>query len=69
MNRVLGDLQAVDDFIAYVTSCLESNIKEEVDIFANRRDIGFNKKTGRLGILLPEHIVDFGISAGTQENG
>lgn len=69
MNRVLDDLKAVDDFIAYVISCLESTIKEEVDMFADRRDIGFNKKTGRLGILLPEHIVDFSISAANEESG
>lgn len=69
MNKVLGDLETVDNFIAYIAACLEPDVKERIDIFANQRDLGLNKKNGRLGVLLPEHIVDFGLSDETKENG
>jgi len=69
MNKVLGDLEAVDNFIEYIAACLEPDVKEQIDIFTNQRDLGLNKKNGRLGVLLPEHIVDFGLSGETKENG
>jgi len=69
MDKVKEDLEAVNNFIAYVTSCLESGVKEQVEIFANRRDLGLNKKNGRLGVLLPEHIVDFGFSETPEVDG
>lgn len=69
MNRVKDDIEAVDNFVAYVTSCLEPIVKEQVDFFANRRDLGFNKSTGRVGVLLPDHIVDFGYFEEAEENG
>ncbi|MFV5214292.1 hypothetical protein ACLIIZ_11255 [Azonexus caeni] len=61
-DKVSGDIEAVNEFITYVMSCLDDKLKEQVEMFTDRRDIGVNKKTKRLGLLLPEHIVDFGVS-------
>lgn len=61
LEKVSSDLSAVEDFINYILSCLNQGLKEEVDILINRRDLGVNKKTGRLGALLPNEIADFGV--------
>ena len=34
-------------------------MKEEIEIIMNRGQLGFNYKTGRVGVLFPEHMVDF----------
>lgn len=62
MDKVSSDFDAVNGFITYVMSCLEDNVREQVEMLADRRDLGLNKKTNRLGLLLPGHIVDFGVS-------
>jgi len=59
MDRVDSDIAAVEAFIEYIQSNLELAVRKEVESLINRRDVGQNKKTGRLGILLPQHIVDF----------
>jgi hypothetical protein len=62
VGKVSGDLNTVDKFIEYVLSCVDERLREEVEIFMQKRDLGKNKKTQRLGILLPDYIVDFGLS-------
>lgn len=57
-DKVTPDLKAVDDFIHYVISCLEDKMQDLVMAMLGRRDIGINKKDKRIGMLLPEHIVD-----------
>lgn len=61
LDKVISDLEAVDEFIEYVLSCLNQDIRRQIEIIINRRDIGINKKNNRLGALLPEHITDFSI--------
>jgi len=65
IDKVAPDLKAVDEFIEYVFSCLTDDVREHVRILINRRDIGINKKTKRLGVLLPETVVDFSCGAVT----
>lgn len=65
IDKVAPDLKAVDEFIKYVFSCLTDGIREHVRILIGRRDIGINKKTKRLGALLPETVVDFSCRAVT----
>ena len=60
LERVQSDLDTIDEFIAFVTSCLEPSAKEHVEFLSGRRDLGFNKKTKGVGVLLPTHIVEFG---------
>lgn len=59
IDRVVPDINAVDNFIEHVFSCLNEKVEKSVRILINRRDIGINKKTKRLGALLPEAVVDF----------
>lgn len=59
INRVASDLSIVMNLIDYILTCLEPKTRTELEMIMNRRDVGLNKKTGRLGILLPEHIADF----------
>lgn len=65
IDKVAPDLKAVDEFIEYVFSCLTDGVREQVRVLINRRDIGINKKTKRLGALLPEAVVDFWCGAVT----
>jgi hypothetical protein len=59
IEKVSSNLDIVNSFISYVLSCLEEDIKNHMEITINRRDLGLNKKTKHIGLLLPEHVVDF----------
>lgn len=52
----------IQEFIEYVLSCLEPEAKGHVEFILAKRDIGRNRENGRLGILLPDYLVDFGVS-------
>jgi hypothetical protein len=41
---------------------LEDGLEDQVRHIMKKRDLGLNRSTGRIGVLLPDHIVDFGIS-------
>jgi len=51
-------LQAVDDFISYVLGCLKPDVRKAIEFVMERKELGRNLKTGRVGVLLPDHIVD-----------
>ncbi|MGV7960398.1 hypothetical protein QPK13_04520 [Photorhabdus tasmaniensis] len=53
------DKKIVDDFIKYILSKLDPNIKKQVELIMEKGQLGFNHKTGRIGLLFPEHMVDF----------
>lgn len=57
---VQEEISVVNKFIEYVMSCLESACKENVEFMSERRDLGLNKQNGRIGVLLPDSIADFG---------
>lgn len=59
IDRVMPDIEAVNSFIDYVLSCVSERSRESVQTLINRSDIGINKKTKRLGALLPEAVADF----------
>ncbi|ONF45214.1 hypothetical protein BTO32_01710 [Marinobacter lutaoensis] len=56
---IYKDHDAVTNFIKYIMSKLNPEVRSEVALTVGRRQLGFNKKNGRLGVLLPEHMVDF----------
>ncbi len=62
LSDIDNEFRVVNDFIDYVYSCLNPNIKEQTERMADRRDLGLNKENGRLEVLLPEHLSDIGIS-------
>ncbi|AFV98421.1 MULTISPECIES: hypothetical protein [unclassified Sulfuricurvum] len=61
LKDVNDELLIVSTFIDYIYSCLDNKIKEQVQLMSEKRDLGLNKKNGILGILLPDHLADFGV--------
>ncbi|MCK4816691.1 hypothetical protein KA005_13050 [bacterium] len=59
-----AELNTINEFIQYVLSCMSSTYKENVEFMSERRDLGVNKGNSRIGVLLPDHIADFGINTG-----
>lgn len=53
-----SSLQSVDDFIAYVLTCLKPEIQEVIEFIMGRKELGRNLKTGQIGVLLPDHVAD-----------
>lgn len=51
-------LQAVDEFIAYVLTCLKPEVRQTIEYVMHRKELGRNLRTGRVGVLLPDHVVD-----------
>jgi hypothetical protein len=60
-DRVDDEIKAVDSFINYLLSLLVPSVREHVEIIMSKRDLGFNEKTGRAGVLFPDNLVDFRI--------
>lgn len=57
-SEVSNDLEAVHEFIEYVLSCLEKEIRVSIEIIMKTKEIGINKNTGKFARLFPEHIAD-----------
>ncbi|KMT56622.1 hypothetical protein [Pseudomonas fildesensis] len=58
-DSIHQDHKAVEDFIEFVMGQLDKDVVEHVRRIIETGELGFNKKTGRLGILIPEAIADF----------
>lgn len=59
LSSINEDRVVVEKFIQYVLSKLTADIKEQVEMIMDKGQLGFNHKTGRIGVLFPEHMVDF----------
>ena len=58
LDKVATEVAIVRRFIEYVLSCLEPAVRERIQVMLDKRDLGHNEKTGRWGILFPDHLVD-----------
>ena len=58
LDRLTAELRVIDEFVAYVLSCLQPDVREQIERIMQNRDLGLNKDTGRIGILFPGHLVD-----------
>ena len=58
LNRLAEEVKAVKAFIGYLTTCMQPGVKKQIDLMAEKRELGWNEKTGRIGILFPDHLVD-----------
>lgn len=58
LSRLAEEVQTVDAFIDYVTGCLKPEVKENIELIADKHDLGWNDKTGRVGVLFPDRLVD-----------
>jgi hypothetical protein len=61
LEEVHAELDVVDAFIEYLLSILSDKIAEEMRLIGKKFDLGVSKKTGRLGLLFGERLVDFGM--------
>ena len=59
VDEISREYKIIKNFINYVLSCLDDENKKSVTSLLNKRDLGQNKTNNRLGILLPDHLVDF----------
>ncbi|MCC6140408.1 MAG: hypothetical protein IT389_07310 [Nitrospira sp.] len=57
-DKLFEEVRVIERFIEYVLDCLQPSIKKEIERASRKRDLGFNEKTGRFGILFPDHLVD-----------
>ena len=62
IDKASEEYKIIKNFIDYILSCLDDEHKKIVKTFLNKRDLGQNKINNRLGILLPDHLVDINIS-------
>lgn len=58
-HSIKDDLGRVDAFIGYVLNQTEPKVREELLVVLEKRQLGFNHKTGRIGILFSDRLVDF----------
>lgn len=59
LNCIHDDKATVENFINYILSLLNSDIEKQVRAVMKKGILGFNYSTKRIGILLPDHLVDF----------
>lgn len=59
LDCIHDDKVTIENFINYILSLLNSDIEKQVKAVMEKRILGFNYNTKRIGILLPDHLVDF----------
>ncbi|MAI66177.1 MAG: hypothetical protein CL600_15165 [Alteromonas sp.] len=59
LESLNDDRRAVKNFIEYLLSLLNPAITVQVESIVNKSQLGFNHATGRVGVLFPDHLVDF----------
>lgn len=63
LDELKNDLKIVNDFIEYILSKMHSEVSNQIKNIMTQSQLGFNKKTGRVGVLFPEHLADFRLTA------
>lgn len=59
LRRLNKEIETVNNLVSYIASCMTQTMQEKFERIAATRDLGLNQKTGRLGVLFPNHLVDF----------
>lgn len=62
LGGVHEGVDVIHRFEDYVLSCLVDSLEDQVRHVMGKRDLGLNRASGRIGVLLPDHLVDFGMS-------
>lgn len=68
LHRLIDEVETVKAFIAYLTTCMQPSVKEQIDRMSDTRDLGWNQQTGRIGILFPGHLVDMHMAMNKSPN-
>lgn len=58
LEHLYKEVEIVNDFIAYLSSCLRPDLRQQVERMSEKRDLGWNEHNGRIGVLFPDHLVD-----------
>jgi len=58
LQRLSEEVATVNAFIEYLSSCMKSDVKKNIDMMSDKRDLGLNQQNGRIGILFSDHLVD-----------
>lgn len=53
-----NDLVTVEAFKSYLLSCIDSKVYDEIRLLSESEELGFNEKTGRLGHLFTDILID-----------
>ena len=67
VDKVFEELAVIDDFIAYVLSCLDDKIRPKIEYMLGRLELGLNTRDERLGVLFSERLVDYKAVSATGE--
>lgn len=57
-DRIEEELGTIESFIEYLLSLLQPSVREHIETIMAKRDLGLNAKTGRIGVLFPDTLVD-----------
>ncbi|MDM1249486.1 hypothetical protein HX005_19205 [Acinetobacter sp. R933-2] len=63
LDTIYQDLKVVENFIEYILSKLDPQVSDNLKSLLDKAYLGFNEKTGRIGILFSDHFADFKTSA------
>lgn len=66
-STIHEDRKIVDDFINYILSSLNADIKPQIELIMEKEQLGFNPQTGRFGILFSDSMADFRANVKTTE--
>ena len=59
LDTIYQDLKVVEKFIEYILSKLDPQVSDNLKNLLDKAYLGFNTKTGRIGILFSDHFADF----------
>jgi hypothetical protein len=59
LHRLEHEVEIINNFTTYLKSCMKTQVRENFERIAASRDLGLNDENGRIGILFPDHLVDF----------
>jgi hypothetical protein len=63
LHRMEAEVKIVNDFIEHLGTYLLPDIKKQINLMSAKRNLGWNKKNARIGVLFPEQLVDFRMKA------
>jgi len=66
LQRLSEEVATVNTFIEYLTSCMKPDVKKNIDMMSNKRNLGLNQQNGRIGILFSDRLVDMHMGMDSQ---
>jgi hypothetical protein len=58
LHKLKQEVAVVEEFIAYLTTRLKPDLRQQFERISSTRDLGLKTGSGRIGILFPGHLVD-----------